>query len=152
MLNIILDSLLKWFAPVLSFTTEEIYQLVSKNKKSIHLEKFLNFPKNFKNSDLSLKWEKLLNIRDICNLSIEQKRAKKEIGSSLEATLKVKLNKEYQSILKNIDLSELCITSSAKIEDSDTQEILVETNKAAGDKCPVCWKISTSPCERHHNK
>ena len=152
LLNIILESLLKWFAPILSFTTEEIYQLVSKNTKSIHLEKFSNFPKNFENSELSLKWEKLLNIRDICNLSIEQKRAKKEIGSSLEATLKIKLNKDYQSILKNIDLSELCITSSVKIEDSNTQEIVVETNKAAGDKCPVCWKISASPCERHHNK
>ena len=120
--------------------------------KSIHLEKFLNFPKNFENLELSLKWEKLLNIRDICNLSIEQKRTKKEIGSSLEAMLIIKLNKEYQNILQNIDLSELCITSSVKIEDSDTQEIIVETSKAAGEKCPVCWKISTSPCERHHNK
>ena len=47
LLNIILKSLLKWFAPILSFTTEEIYQLVSKKKKSIHLEKFLFFPKKF---------------------------------------------------------------------------------------------------------
>ena len=34
-LNIILNCLLKWFAPILSFTTEEIYQLISKNKKRI---------------------------------------------------------------------------------------------------------------------
>ena len=47
-LNIILNSLMKWFAPILSFTTEEIYQLISKNNKSIHLEKFLIFPKNLK--------------------------------------------------------------------------------------------------------
>ena len=40
-LNILLKSLLRWFAPILSFTTEEIYQLISKNSKSIHLEKFL---------------------------------------------------------------------------------------------------------------
>ena len=33
LLNIILNSLLKWFAPILSFTTEEIYQLISKKKK-----------------------------------------------------------------------------------------------------------------------
>ena len=152
LLNIILDSLLKWFAPILSFTTEEIYQLISKNMKSIHLEKFLNFPKNFENSELSLKWEKLLKVRDVCNLSIEQKRANKEIGSSLEAELIIKLNKEYQSIIQNVDLAELCITSSVSIENSNTQEIIVETSKAAGEKCPVCWKISTSPCVRHHNK
>ena len=47
-LNIILNSLLKWFAPILSFTTEEIYKLLEE-KKSIHLEQFLNFPQKFKN-------------------------------------------------------------------------------------------------------
>ena len=47
LLNVILNSLIRWFAPILSFTTEEIYQLISKNKKSIHLEKFLNFPEKF---------------------------------------------------------------------------------------------------------
>ena len=52
LLNIILNSLLKWFAPILAFTTEEIYQLISKKNKSIHLEKFINFPKKFENSEL----------------------------------------------------------------------------------------------------
>ena len=149
LLNVILNSLLKWFAPILSFTTEEIYQLISKNKKSIHLEKFLNFPQKFDNSKLNSKWEQLIKIRDICNLSIEQKRASKDIGSSLEAALIVKLNNQNQKILKNIDLSELCITSSVKIENGDTDEVIVETIKATGEKCPVCWKISSTPCERH---
>ncbi len=149
LLNVILNSLIRWFAPILSFTTEEIYQLVSKNKKSIHLEKFLNFPEKFKNPDLNSKWEQLIKIRDICNLSIEQKRASKDIGSSLEAALIIKLNNENQKFLKNIDLSELCITSSVKIENGDTNEVIVETSKATGEKCPVCWKISSTPCERH---
>ncbi len=152
LLNVILNSLLKWFAPILSFTTEEIYQLISKNKKSIHLEKFLNFPKKFENSQLNLKWEQLIKIRDICNLSIEQKRASKDIGSSLEAALIVKLNNENQELLKNIDLSELCITSSVKIENSNTNEILVVANKAEGEKCQICWKIRSAPCERPNCK
>ena len=84
-LNILLKSLLRWFAPILSFTTEEIYQLVSKKNKSIHLEKFLKFPENFKNEILEKKWSELVKIRDVCNISIEEKRASKEIGSSLEA-------------------------------------------------------------------
>ena len=46
-------SLLRWFAPILSFTTEEIYKLISKNKKSIHLEKFLEFSKKFENEKLN---------------------------------------------------------------------------------------------------
>jgi len=149
LLNVILNSLIRWFAPILSFTTEEIYQLISKKNKSIHLEKFSNFPKKFDNSSLNSKWQELIKIRDICNLSIEQKRASKDIGSSLEAALIVKINNENQKFLKNVDLSELCITSSVKIENSDTNEIIVETSKATGEKCPVCWKISSKPCERH---
>ena len=152
LLNVILNSLIRWFAPILSFTTEEIYQLISKNKKSIHLEKFLNFPEKFDNSNLNSKWEQLIKIRDICNLSIEQKRASKDIGSSLEAALIVKLNNENQKFLKNIDLSELCITSSVKIENGDTNEIIVETSKAKGEKCPICWKIRSAPCERPNCK
>ncbi|MDC3117614.1 isoleucine--tRNA ligase [Candidatus Pelagibacter sp.] len=152
LLNVILNSLIRWFAPILSFTTEEIYQLVSKSKKSIHLEKFLNFPKKFKNSNLNSKWEQLIKIRDICNISIEQKRASKKIGSSLEAALIIKLNNENQKFLKNIDLSELCITSSVKIENSDTTEIIAETSKAKGEKCSICWKIRSTPCERPNCK
>ena len=45
LLNIILNALLKWFAPILSFTTEEIYRLLFNNEKSIHLEKFQQFQK-----------------------------------------------------------------------------------------------------------
>ena len=149
LLNIILNSLLKWFAPILSFTPEEIYQLISKQKKSIHLENFLIFPEKFENQELNNKWIKLLKIRDICNLSIEEKRASKEIGSSLEASLVLKLNKDYTETIKGVDLSELCITSSVEIKKNDRDDIVVETSKAKGDKCPVCWKISEKPCIRH---
>ena len=148
-LNIILQCLLKWFAPILSFTTEEIYQLVSKKKNSIHLENFLNVPKKFENLELNEKWSQLLKIRDVCNLSIEEKRASKEIGSSLEAAITIKINKQKLKILENIDFAELCITSLAEIKFHDTDEIDVQTNKAQGNKCPVCWKISKEPCQRH---
>ena len=71
------------------------------------------------------------------------------MGSSLEASLKIKLNKKKLEIVKNIDLAELCITSLAQIEESDQEDIIVETEKAEGTKCSVCWKISNQPCERH---
>ena len=148
-LNILLKSLLRWFAPILSFTTEEIHQLVSKSSKSIHLEKFLKFPEKFKNQRLQDKWLELIKIRDACNVSIEEKRASKEIGSSLEADLNIKLNEKYKDILGGIDLSELCIVSKTNINFDRQSDIFVETKKASGNKCPVCWKISIEPCERH---
>ncbi len=148
-LNIILESLTKWFAPILTFTTEEIFSLIDKNKKSIHLEKFIEIPKNLSNIKLEKKWSELKKIRDICNVSIESKRATKEIGSSLEANLLIKLNEEMIELSKNIDFSELCITSGAKVEKNNSKEITVETIKAEGQKCPVCWKINKGECERH---
>jgi isoleucyl-tRNA synthetase len=151
-LNIILESLLKWFAPILSFTTEEIFTLVNKDKKSIHLQKFNKIPKKFFNKELDKKWLELKRIRDVCNISIEAKRASKEIGSSLEANININLSNELIKLVEGTDFSELCITSEAKVEKNKSnqkEKILVTTVKAEGNKCPVCWKISTKPCKRH---
>jgi len=50
---------------------------------------------------------------------------------------------------KNIDFAELCITSSATVTKGD-KEIEVETKKASGSKCSLCWKISSKPCSRQN--
>jgi isoleucyl-tRNA synthetase len=148
LLNVILKSLLRWFAPILSFTTEEIYRLIMNDNKSVHLTKFLEFPKNFKNENLNQKWLELIKIRNVCNISIEEKRASKEIGSSLEASLKINLDKKLNEISKDVDFSELCITSSAEVSYLDNSETKVQTTKAEGLKCQVCWKITKDACSR----
>ena len=152
-LNIVLEILMNWFAPVLSFTTEEIYTLLKIDSKgSIHLEKFPVIPTKWNNKDLYDKWAELIKIREECNSSIELKRASKEIGSSLEANLIIHLNEKLIKLSKGTNFSELCITSGAKIEktnENNSEGIVVKTTKAEGQKCPVCWKINVKPCERH---
>ena len=148
LLNIILNSLLRWFAPILSFTTEEIYQLLFKNQKSIHLENFLTFPKSFHNEKLNQKWIELIKIRNLCNVSIEEKRAAKVIGSSLEAEIKIHLDQNLESVSKDIDFSELCITSKAEVNYENNIEVNVLTEKAKGTKCSMCWKINEEGCAR----
>ena len=59
-LNIILDNLIRWFAPILSFTTEEIFKLIHKDKKSIHLEFFKKIPSKYNDEKLNTKWIFLL--------------------------------------------------------------------------------------------
>ena len=57
LLYLILDMLLKWFAPILSFTTEEIYQIINRDKNSsIHLQSFPQIPKKWKNEKLFEKF------------------------------------------------------------------------------------------------
>ena len=88
-LNIILESLLKWFAPILVFTTDEVYELLGEKEKSIHESNFVEIPKEWENNSLKEKWEKLFKIKQEANIAIEEKRSNKEIGSSLEAELKI---------------------------------------------------------------
>ena len=91
----------------------------------------------------------LIKIIDICNISIEEKRASKEIGSSLEADLKIQLSQKLKNITENTDFSELCITSKAEVYYEDEIETNAIASKAKGSKCPVCWKINEVPCPRH---
>ena len=70
------------------------------------MEKFISFPKKFENIELSNKWKEILKIRDICNLSIEEKRANKEIGSSLEADIEIKLNSDLYTYIKFLVIGE----------------------------------------------
>ena len=159
LLEIILDSLLKWFAPILSFTTEEIFQILNQGtKNSIHLQAFPEIPKKWENKKLFEKWEKFKVIRKVVNSAMEIKRANKDIGSSLEADVQVYLNEDYFKIAKDFDLSENFITSKAEakkiINDKDLfkmdeiEGVKVLVKKAEGEKCPRCWKIFPGPCER----
>ena len=78
-------------------------------------------------------------------------RAEKIIGSSLEANIEIKLDKEFYEKAKDVNFSEICITSAAsviKVEELKNN-IDVVARKAKGSKCPVCWKIFESDCERH---
>ena len=70
---------------------------------------------------------------------------------SLLEEIKIKLNKELYEIAKSYDFAEICITSSSEIsiDNNSNNEIKVETFKAEGKKCEVCWKINKGKCERH---
>jgi len=159
LLGLILDMLLKWFAPILSFTTEEIFQILNKDQNlSIHLQTFPKIPKKWKNEKLYDKWEKFKLIKKVVNAAIEVKRSNKDIGSSLEADVEVFLNEDYLKIVKDFDLPESFITSKAqakkmpndnnlfKIDEVKNVGVLVK--KADGEKCPRCWKIFPGPCQR----
>ena len=155
LLNIILECLLRWYAPVLSFTTEEIYQLILQDKNiSIHEESFQKIPSIWKNDKLSEKWNKLVNIRQKVNASIEEKRSSKIIGSSLEAKVEINLPKIDFDLLKEVDAKELFIISDFTQNLTRDGEISVIVKKAEGSKCIRCWKIVSKvqdgKCSRCH--
>jgi isoleucyl-tRNA synthetase len=149
-LNLILDCLIKWLAPIFVFTTEEIYSLVNKKDESIHEKSFVKIPISWKDIELNDKWKNLYKIKQEANIAIEQKRASKEIGSSLEAEIEIFVNSDDYNLMEGLDLAEYFITSKAtKFKNKKKEEstkILVK--KSTGTKCPRCWKIIQSKCVR----
>ena len=117
-------------------------------EKNIHELSFVTVPNKWENKKLNEKWDHLFKIKQEANIAIEEKRSSKEIGSSLEADIKIFVNKKNYELLKNLDLAEYFITSKAEKILSEEVEIKIEVNKAKGNKCPRCWKILEQSCSR----
>ena len=148
-LNIILECLLKWFAPIFVFTTEEIFSLVNKSENSIHEMSFPELPQNWANEKLNKKWEDIYEIRKQVNIAIEEKRSNKLIGSSLEAELLIHVNEKESKLLEGLDLEEYFITSKVKkVQNRIEDKMKIEVKKSTGSKCTLCWKILEKKCKR----
>jgi isoleucyl-tRNA synthetase len=157
-IDMICDAILKWLAPVLSFTSEEAWRLYRPDAEpSVHLTLFPQGFEKFRDEELAAKWEIIRAIRRVVTGALEVKRAAKEIGSSLEASPIIYLPKEYVSTVFGVDWAEVCITSNAEVvvlkhgEDAppdafkleDAPGIGVVVEKAQGIKCARSWKILT---------
>jgi len=147
-LNIILECLLKWFAPIFVFTTEEIFSLINKNENSIHEMSYPEIPKDWGNKILNKKWKELYQIKQEVNIAIEEKRSNKEIGSSLEANITIYADDKMFNLLEDLNLEEYFITSKAKKVKNTNQILRIDVTKASGVKCPRCWKILENKCLR----
>ena len=152
----VFDCLIRWLSPIIPFTTEEAWQCwkedINKNSElSCHLLENLELPDEWNDINLNNEWSKILEIKNAFTFAVEQKRNKKEIKSSLEASAFVYLkDNEYKKISENQNLSEILISANIEISEdfddqflfnSDNKEIGVKIFKEEGDKCPRCWKL-----------
>ena len=94
-------------------------------------------PSQWKNKDIFQKWQKLFEIKQQANVAIEEKRANKELGSSLEAQIKIYTNKEQFDLLKDLDLAEYFITSKAEVFKVNGDEKKIVVSKAEGKMSKV---------------
>ncbi len=138
-LHQITHAMLRWMAPILSFTAEEAWPIVagSKNQGSIFFETFLDLPTP--NEALLAKWKRICDIRDVANKAIEELRAEGKVGPSLQATLTITANPEDAALLRSLgeDLRFVTITSAVSVVDGEALAIEVTPSTAA--KCERCW-------------
>ena len=91
-MNEIFLRLTTWLAPIMCFTMEEVWQArFPSEDKSVHMELFRNAPEAWLNNRLSVQMSEILELRDRVNETIEPKRRAKEIGSSLEALINLRV-------------------------------------------------------------
>jgi isoleucyl-tRNA synthetase len=119
-IDIICDAILKWLAPVLSFTCDEAWAMYKPaSRPSVHLALFPNGFGEFRDARLAAKWETIRNVRRVVTGALELERAAKNIGSSLEASPLVYVSdRNILATLFDVDLE-----------------------KAQGIKCARSWKI-----------
>ena len=141
-----------WLAPIICFTAEEAWLTLHPDETgSVHLRQFPEIPATWRDDALAAKWEKIRDLRRVVTGALEVERAAKRIGSSLQACPVIFAPAEYEAVIRNIDLAELCITSGARIGDGDSPAdgfslddvpgVTVLSGQAEGKKCERCWKI-----------
>ncbi|MBU1871938.1 MAG: class I tRNA ligase family protein, partial [Candidatus Omnitrophica bacterium] len=163
----VLSVLVRLIAPILVFTSEEIWQYTPKKEKdkatkSIHL---LDWPKQNdrfsqksligKDEHIEAQLKYIIELFPLIGKALEEKRAERLIGSSFDAEI-ILLTKTpfYYTYLEGLkeDLAEIFKVSCVLIEKKEDldREISFQVRKAEGKKCIRCWNWSLSVGEDNH--
>lgn len=149
---LILDAMVKLLAPVLAYTSEEIWKFMPHTEDDDAVSVMLNdMPKavaEYENDEIKAKWDKIIAVRNDVNKALEPARNEKIIGKSLDAEVTVYADGEIYDLLKNMEaeLAEIFITSKAtvlpKADEKDAMagdmvSVAVEASKH--EKCGRCW-------------
>ena len=153
----VLTTLTRLIAPVLAFTSEEIWQEIRKMdgsiEESVHLAAWPT--PSFENLDGSVmeRWDRVMDAKGAISRALESARTKGIIGHSLDASVWAVLGENFADLsahLTNGDWETITIVSSFSVQDKpttadaqhedETTGIVVGVSKSADAKCPRCWK------------
>ncbi|MEI7903891.1 MAG: isoleucine--tRNA ligase [Candidatus Firestonebacteria bacterium] len=144
----VLHALTRLLAPILAFTSEEIWQELNKLKpseKSVHLAGFPAAESKWLNAGLKEKLEKLMEIRGAVLKLIEELRNKKEIGHPYESKILLNLaSEEEYSLCKQYEQELAGIFIVSQVELKKAEKLEIRAVKADGIKCERCWNFSLS--------
>ncbi|HDR1501046.1 TPA: isoleucine--tRNA ligase [Pasteurella multocida] len=153
----IAEALVRWIAPVLSFTADEIWQYIPGERgEFVFTEEFYNglFALDANEQMNDAYWQQVITLRNEVNRVLEQARNDKIIGAALEAELTIYANDTYAPLLAKLqnELRFVLLTSKAEVKplaDADVAEgevkgFAVKVVRSANHKCPRCWHYSDS--------
>ena len=147
-LYLTLHTLSKLFAPILAFTCDEIWLAMPHTGEDDARNVVLNemnkpFSGYALDEETMARWERIIAVRTVVNGALEEARAAKVIGKSLEADvhLTVPENDRFLADESAEALADIFIVSKVELAVGDA--LAVKVDNAAGTKCPRCWKHST---------
>ena len=148
---IVLNGLTRLLAPLLAYTSEEIWQSIPHGKgddvRSVMLndvpapDPALSFP------ELEAHWNRLFDLRDEVMRALETARADKLIGKSLEARIRITVSDpdayavldSFRSVLNAVFI----VSETELVQGSEGgAPISVEVSVAEGEKCDRCWRVT----------
>jgi len=152
-LHKILDTLVRLMAPILSFTAEEVWQLLPGAlllSPSIHLAPFPQAEDKFIDEKVEERFDLLLKIRSEVSRALEEARKKKLLGNSLEASVALNAPPQTLTFLRDHQeiLQDLFIVSQVELVESaprgaspsqDLEGLHILISRAPGQKCERCW-------------
>ena len=164
-LFLILDTMTRIMAPILAYTSDEIWRAMPhRSCDDARNVVFNDMNQPFESYSLSAEemasWDKLIALRSDVNAVLEDVRAAKIIGKALDAEVKLyPLDSDAENILaelSRLDLAELFIVSAISVCSEAPADVKPGTNfpniavaaaEAPGTKCPRCWARSIRPNE-----
>lgn len=153
----IAEALVRWIAPVLSFTADEIWQYIPGERgEFVFTEEFYNglFALDANEQMNDAYWQQVITLRNEVNRVLEQARNDKIIGAALEAELTIYANDTYAPLLAKLqnELRFVLLTSKAEVKplaeadvaEGEVKGFAVKVVRSANHKCPRCWHYSDS--------
>ena len=153
-MHTVLDAMARLMAPVLSFTSEEIWRHMpkySQQPENVHLADLPSYTEAWRDTDLAERWSLLLEVRGEVTKALEEARNQKLIGHPLDASVTLSVGQELYTALSPYadELHSIFIVSQAALTQaapdaeayaSETREDLkIIVRSAEGDKCERCW-------------
>ena len=140
----IAQSLVRTMAPILSFTAEEAWPILThvSSDDTIFTELYHVIPVPTNAEALIARWTRIRALRDDVNKALEDARGENKIGSALQAAVTISAPSDDAQLLQSLDddLRFVLITSAAQVNVGDV--INVHVDVATGQKCERCWHVT----------
>ncbi len=135
-LHVLFEALVRYTAPVLVFTAEEVWGTRYPDAGSVHLLEWPELPALGDGSELVSRWTQMRTLKESVTGAIEPFRRDKIIRSSLEAEVGIAADAVPEGRFSAAELAELFITADVSVASAET----IEVTRTAHHKCGRCWR------------